>query len=182
MGLEQIKKEIEAKASSVSEEILAEAEKKTKEIQKKTLHTVKQLEEEAHRKLKADMDSLKNKESSLASMEMNKLLSQARKEEIAAVYGESEKQIAKLPKQTREKAVKKLIEKSAKQIEVARVYANADDLAFVQGFETQKIQTAGGVICETKDGTIRIDCTFGLLFKHTKETTMPKVSTMLFER
>ena len=180
MGLEKIKEEILHKADAAEKEILAEAGKKVNEIKNNAAAQLKQLENEAARKLEAEMKSLENRENSLANMESRKLLFETRKNLIDHVYGEAFNKIRNMPATEKEDLIKKLIEMAKKEIDVDIVYISEKDKKYCKdGAKIKVIETDGGIICETKDGNVKVNLTFGTLFADLREKTSKEVSEIL---
>jgi len=180
MGLEKIKEEILHKADAAEKEILAEAEKKVNEIKNNTTEQIKQLEREASQKLEAEMKNLENRENSLANVESRKMLFETRKNLIDKAYEEAFNKIRNMPAKDREDLIKKLIDMAKKEIDVDVVYISEKDKKYCKDEAKIKgIETDGGIICETKDGNVRVNLTFGTLFADLREKTSKEVSEIL---
>ena len=181
MGLEKIKEEILQKATAAEKEILIDAARKVDDIKIKTDEKVRQLEKEALQSLQAEIKAIDNRENSLANIEAQKMLFETKKEIIDNVYEEAFDKIKKMKKQDCEQIIKKLFEKAKNEIAVDVVYANERDKDFIDKDTTIKpLDMDGGIICETKDGTVRIDYTFKTLFEDLKEKTIKETSKILF--
>jgi vacuolar-type H+-ATPase subunit E/Vma4 len=179
MGLEKIKEEILRKSAAAEKEILAEASLKAEELKKEAARQIKQLEQDASHTLEVEMASLERRENSLASMEAQKMLFQAKKAALEAAYQDAFERIGKMPKKERELVIIKLLERAKKELEVHTVFVNDADKAWVGRYEIKPFQ-GEGIICETKDGKVRVDYTFTTLFGETKEKTTREVSKALF--
>ncbi|MBI2134746.1 hypothetical protein HYU09_02040 [Candidatus Woesearchaeota archaeon] len=182
MGLEKIKEEILHKADAAEREILIEAEAKIRSIRSNAAVHMKQLESEAAKKLDADMKSLENRENSLANMESRKILFETRKSLIDKVYAEAFSKIRNMPAKDREGIIKKLIGMAKKEIDVDTVYISEKDKQYCKdGAKIKVIEADGGIICETKDGNVRVNLTFPSLFADLREKTVKEVSGILFD-
>ena len=181
MGLEKIREEILHKADAAEKEILVEAEAKVSSIKSSTASQLRQLEIEAAKKLEAETKNLENRENSLANMESRKMLFETRKNMIDKAYGEAFSKIRNMPDKDREGIIKKLIDAAKKEIDVDVVYVNEKDRKYCKGeAKIKEIQADGGIICETKDGNIRVNLTFEALFADLREKTSREVSEILF--
>ena len=180
MGLEKIKEEILQKASAAEKEILAEAAMKADAIKKESVRQIAQIEQEMSQRIAIEIAGLESRENSLAGMESQKMLFSAKKEALDAVYREAFAKVQKMPKKEREQVIAKLLMRSKKEIDVHTVYVNSADRALVGNFETKPLENDGGIICETKDGKVRVDYTFSTLFAETKEKTVREASKTLF--
>ncbi len=181
MGLEKIREEILQKATAAEKEIIADASLKVEAVKKDAVRQIGQLEQDASRKLNLEIAALESRENSLASMESQKMLFQAKKEALDAVYQGALVRIKKMSKKEREQVIAKLLERAKKEIDVHTVYVNDTDRAFIgSSFEIKSLATDGGIICETKDGRVRVDYTFSTLFADIKEKTVKEASKTLF--
>lgn len=181
MGLEKIKEEILHKADAAEKEILMEAEAKASSIKSNAATQLRHLEIEAANKLGAEMKNLENRENSLANLESRKMLFEARKTFMDKVYGEAFNKIRSMPAKGREGIIKKLIDAAKKEIDVDVVYINEKDKNYYKGeAKIKEIETDGGIICETKDGNVRVNLTFETLFADLREKTAKEVSEILF--
>jgi V/A-type H+-transporting ATPase subunit E len=176
MGLEKIKEEILQKAAATEKGILLEATAKAEAIRNKASEQVKQLESEAAKKLQSELKSLESKETSLANMESQKLFFEAKKEAMDNVYQESLNKIRNMPAKDRKETIEKLIAMAKKEIDVDLVF----DKKFCEG-NVKDLQTNGGIICETKDNSVRVNLTFDNLFTDLREKTSKEVSKILFK-
>lgn len=182
MGLEKIKEEILQKAAAAEKSILAEVATKVEGIKKKSNEKIVQLEQETSQKLQAEIKTIENRENSLANIEAQKMHFSARKEIMDKVYHETFEKIKKIPKKEREAIIKKLLEMAKNEIDVSVVYANSIDKDFIDTNLTVKpLDTDGGIICETKDGSVRVDYTFASIFQNLREKTIKEVSKILFD-
>ena len=180
MGLEKIEEEILQKAAATEKGILLEATAKAEAIRNKASEQVKQLESEAAKKLQSELKSLESKETSLANMESQKLFFEAKKEAMDNVYQESLNKIRNMPAKDRKETIEKLIAMAKKEIDVDVVFANDIDKKFCEG-NVKDLQTNGGIICETKDNSVRVNLTFDNLFTDLREKTSKEVSKILFK-
>jgi len=179
MGLEKIKEEILSKAAALEKDILADAEAKANEIKIKAAGKISQLEKEAAQKLESESKSLESREISLANMEAQKMLFEAKRELTDNAYEEAFSKIRNMPPKEREHTIKKLLEIAKKEIDVGTIYSNKNDKTYC-GDRSKEIQVDGGIICETKDGNVRVNLTFNALFADLREKTSKEVSKILF--
>jgi len=181
MGLEKIKEEILQKAAAAEKAILEEAAVQSSEIRKKAEEKAKQLEHESLQNLQAETKSIENREQSLQNMEAKKMIFEVKKHAIDHVYSEAYSKIKKIPKKEREHIVKTLMEHAKKEIDIGTVYANSVDKEFAAQFTVKPADIDGGIICESKDGTVRVDYTFATLFHDLREKTIKETSNILFD-
>ena len=181
MGLEKIKEEILQKAESAEKAILAEAATKVEQIKNTAKGKIRQLEEAAAQKHSAEQRVIINKEQSLANLEAQKLIFETKRDTLNKTYSQAFEKIKKIPRAEREAIIRKLLQRAQKEIDVKIVYANDTDATFIdKSFTTKPLDTEGGIICETEDGTVRVDYTFSTLFQELREKTIQKTSKILF--
>ncbi|MAE42913.1 hypothetical protein CMO93_04020 [Candidatus Woesearchaeota archaeon] len=182
MGLEKIKEEILQKAEAAEKGILSEAAAKIDGVKKDVTEKIKQLEQESLQSLHTQMKAIENREQSLQNIESQKMLFEAKKEIMDKVYHEAFNKIKKIAKNEREAIIKKLLEMARKEIDVDVVYANSIDQEFIDAnLRVKPFDTDGGIICETKDGSVRVDYTFASLFQDLREKTIKEVSKISFK-
>ena len=182
MGLEKIKEEIMQKAASIEKQILAEAASKVKQVDASTNESLMKLESEHAQRLASEIKSLENRENAIANMESKKMLFEAKKQLIDAAYNEAFDRIKSMPRKDRTAFLAKLFDKASKEIDVHVTYANDEDKSMVNRGTIKPLKSMGGIICENKDGTIRVDYTFETLFNDIREKTMKEASKILFEK
>ncbi|MBL7055423.1 hypothetical protein ISS07_00760 [Candidatus Woesearchaeota archaeon] len=182
MSLEKIKSQIVKKCEEAEKKILDEASKKIKEINNKASESVKKIELELEQKFVEESKVVENRENSLVNMESQKMEFEIKKEMIDSVYLQAYDKIKNMPKKDREGVTKKLIDLAGKEISVDVIYANDSDKSFCEGkAELKSLDTDGGIICETKDGNVRVNYTFESMFQEMKEKTIKEASRILFE-
>jgi|TARA_Y100000310_G_C20643704_1_gene795399 V/A-type H+-transporting ATPase subunit E len=181
MGLEKIKEEILQKSALSEKSILAEADSKVAKIKAAASEKIKQLEQEAAQKLQAETKSIESRETSLANMESQKMLFEVKKDILDKTYAEAFEKIKNMPKKDREQTIQKLFEAANKEIDVSVVQANDLDKDFLGSeVKVESLDGDGGIICETKDGNIRVNLTFQTIFDDLKEKTVKETSKILF--
>lgn|SRR3989338_11249076 len=181
MGLEKIREEIAQKSESAQKAILDEATAKVEQVRKQTLERLKSLEHESMQERKREIAAIEGRENALASMEAKKMVFLARKEVLDSVYKEAIAKLHKMPKKECEQAIKTLLARARKEIDVHTVTVEEADRALVEAPEVRIGPTGGGIICDTKDGAVRVDYTFPTLFLAIKESTTKEASKILFD-
>ena len=179
MGLEKIKEEILQKARSAEKEILQEAESKAAGVKSRAKERINQLEQEASKKLEADSRALESRESSLMAMESQRMVFEVKKDAIDNAYSVAFERIKDMPAKDREEFVKKLLALAQREIDVGIVHASPKDRKYLDA-KALEAPLDGGIICETKDGSVCVNLTFGSLFSDLREKTSAEVSKILF--
>ena len=183
MGLEKIKEEILQKAAVAEKQILSDASIKINEIKNEAEEKVKKMEQDTSQKLQAEIKSIENRETSLANMESQKMMFEVKKEILDKVYRQAFDKIIEMPNKDRKIITENLLDMASKEIDVDVVFANSKDKDHCEGKDitVKPLETDGGIICETKDGNIRVNYTFDNIFSELKEKTAKEVSKILFD-
>lgn len=180
MGLETVKDEIIRDAKAEQDSLIAEARREASEIAKKAEEKIKEMKDKANEELKRMIDVIKKQETTAAELESKKMLLEAKKQLIDAVFAEARKKVTSLDSARRESYIQKLLEKAKNDIEVAKVYCNEKDLKLVKDFETEANDISGGLIAENKDKTVRVDYSFDTTLQNIKENELQNISKLLF--
>ena len=180
MGLESVKEEIIRNAKEQSSAMIADARRQAnqlaKEAEKKIEETKQRIEEETKR----TADMTKRQFLAAAELENKKMLLDAKKQVIEKAFEEAKAKIEKMDDKKRETLLKKLLEKSSKEIEVGKVYCSKKDLKLLKGIKAEPAEIIGGLIAENKEGTTRVDYSFESLLESVREKELQKISKILF--
>lgn len=180
MGLETVKDEILNSAKSQANAMLAEARKESSRIAAEAEKKTEEIKAKSEAETKRIMDTIKRQEMSSAELESKKMLLEAKKQIVEAVFADARKKIESLPDKKREELLKKLLEKAKKDIEIAYVYCSGKDSKFIKGFDVQSADIIGGLIAENSERTIRVDYSFETLLQGIKENELQSISKLLF--
>ena len=180
MGLETVKDEIINSAKEQSNSSISEARKEANRIIKEAEKKIEGMREKSEAETKKLMDTIKRQELASAELENKKILLEAKKRIIENVFAEARKKLENLDDRGREAILKKLLEKSKNEIEVANIYCNKKDSKFLKGFNVATIDISGGLIAENKERTIRVDYGFETMLQSIKENELQSISKALF--
>ena len=181
MGLEAVKEEIIRDARKQEESLLAEARGEADKLIKSAEKQVVEFREKSELGAKRLMEVIKKQELASAELENKKMLLEAKKQLIDAVFAEAHEKIDALASKKREVYIKNLLEKAKSDIEVAKVYCSKKDASLLKGVNTEVIGILGGLIAETKDGTVRVDYSFETLLQNIKESELQNISKIIFD-
>ena len=180
MGLEAVKDEILDSAKAQANAMLAEARKEANRLSIEAEKKIAEMKEKSEAEIKKALDTIKRQETSAGELESKKMILEAKKQLIDAVFADSRKKIESFPDKKREEHAKKLLEKAKKDIEIANVYCNARDAKFIKGFNVHNAEIIGGLIAENKEKTIRVDYSFETLLQSIKENELQHINKLLF--
>ncbi len=180
MGLETVKEEIIRNAKEQASALIAEARKEAGMISKEAERKIAGLKEKSEAETKKILEQIKRQELTSAGLENKKIVLEAKKQIIDNVFAEAKKKLEALDDKKREAYIKKLVEKTKSDIEVAYVYCNKKDAKLLKGFNAEPIGISGGLIAENKEKTIRVDYSFDTLLQGIKENELQNISKILF--
>lgn len=180
MGLEAVKEEILNSAKERANSIIADARKEANRILKEAEKKIEAIREKTDLETKKIMDAIKRQELSSAEFENKKMLLEAKKQVIDAVFAEVRGKLENLDDKRRESYTKKLLEKVKSDIEAEHVYCSKKDAKFIKGHKVEPVDITGGLIAENKDKTIRVDYSFETLLQSIKDSELQGISKILF--
>jgi V/A-type H+-transporting ATPase subunit E len=180
MGLEIVKEEIINNARNQERALLADARKEASEITKKAEKKVAEMKEKNDAETKRKVEIIKRQELASAELENKKMLLEAKKQVIEKVLAEARKKIDKLGSKERQEYMDKLLEKAKKDIEVAVVYCNKNDIKLVKDIKSEAADIIGGLIAENEDKTIRVDYSFDTMIESIQENELQSINKILF--
>jgi len=189
LGIEELKKEIIAKANENARRIDEEAENEARsllnEAKRRGEEIMKQAREEAGRTLEKE----DNERMSSLRLRMKGILSEAKEENSSKVLGDVWKMLIQTrDRKAYEKILERMIEEGVRGIgSDAVVYVNSEDRKLarkMKGFKLadSAIECAGGAIVTTPDGRIRIDNTFEANFEERKDEMRKHIFDLLFKK
>lgn len=181
MGLEAVKEEIIRDARKQEESLLAEAREEANKLVEAAEKQAGEFKEKSELEAKRLMDVIKKQELASAELENKKMLLEAKKQIIDAVFAEAEKKISELDSKKRGEYIKNLLEKAKSDIEVAKAYCSKKDANLLKGVNTEVMGILGGLIAENKDGTVRVDYSFETILQNIKENELQNISKVLFD-
>ena len=180
MGLETVKEEILNSARDKSNSMIADARREANRITMETEKRIEEMKEKSEAQNKKAMDVIKRQELASAELENKKILLDTKKQIIESVFADAKKRLETLDDKKKELYIKKLLEKSKKEIEVAYVYCNKKDAKFLKGINVETAEIIGGLITENKEKTVRVDYSFETLLESIKESELQNINKVLF--
>ena len=180
MGLEDVKKGLDKQLKHER----AAIEKETAEQRQALLDAAQQeidaYKERVEQKTREDVAVLERRELASAKLQAKKRVLQAKKELIDSVFAAAKEQLATQSEKERKALIDRLITTASKDINVHTVYLAPQDKELVTGYEVKTTSISGGVICESKDGTQRIDLSVDALLTRVREQHLKEIATALF--
>lgn len=180
MGLESVKEEVIRQAKEEETALMAEARKEANKIMKEAERKIDEMREKSEAETRKMIDLIKRQELASAGMENKKMLLQAKKQAIEGVFIEAQKRLEKLESKKREIYIKKFLEKTKNEVEIAYIYCNKSDIRFLKDLNAGAIGIIGGLIAENKEKTIRVDNSFETMLESIEEKEMQNINKILF--
>lgn len=181
MGLEAVKEEIIRSAKEQSNSLIAEARREANRLIKEAEKKIGGMRDKSEIETKKMLDIIKRQELASAELENKKMILDAKKQIIEGVFIEAKKRLESLDDKKKEIYMKKLLEKTKKDIETAYIYCNKKDVKFLKGFNVETINIIGGLIAENKEKTIRVDYSFETMLQSIKENELQRINNLLFD-
>lgn len=179
MGLDELKEELKGKAQAERHKILATAKDEAAKIVEKAKLKAKEHERAEIAVVRNIIDSIERKEITTTELEIKKQMLRIKKESIDAVFADALKTLAKDKKSS--KYLNKLLSKAKKSMDVATVYGNSKDKSEFSEVEFKSADITGGLIAESKDGSIIIDYSYDTVMEDLKGQVLTNVARILFE-
>jgi V/A-type H+-transporting ATPase subunit E len=182
MGLEVVAGDVLAKGKEEANRILQEG---TDEANA----TISEAEQMAHRLLAErreqtaeQIERRRRREISSTHLDVKRSILNTQKEILDAIYDKATDTLSTLRESERENIIERLL---ASQTEFKRVFSNKQDEPIVRRLTPLEyggnITCAGGILLENEDGSVMRDLTFDSLLDSMRETSIKRVSEILFE-
>src|SRR3989344_3301557 len=127
MGLESVKEEVIRSAKEQAGSMLAEARKEAAKLMKEAEAKAEEMKAKSEAGTKKMIDTIKRQELASSELDSRKIVLDAKKQAVENVIAEARKRLESLDEKTREAYIKKLLEKSKKELDVAYVYCGKKD-------------------------------------------------------
>ena len=180
MGLEEVKKELLSEAKKEADRIIKEGKDEVAEVLSQVDQRVAGYKEKVDEEIKNAVDEMQKQGLSTAEVQVRNALSVAKKDIIDEVFEKAKESIMK---KSQEPYLKALVKNCQKELDVATVYVRLEDKKTLQALGKFAVETAdiiGGIIAETSDGSIRIDCSFDSMLKDIQQKHLAELGVVLF--
>lgn len=175
-------KDITDVAETKASEINAEADAEASRIIEEARQAAKKMMGERLARAEDDIQQLRRQEISSANLEVKRTMLNARKDLLEKVYERTIEKIGSMPETKEEELLKAIL--SANESSGTRIYSNSESEALVRKLSSLEyggnIDCIGGVVIENKDGTIKLDYTYDIIFKNVYEQNLKNTSDILF--
>ena len=183
MGLDKVVKDISDKAEAESRAIAAKAAAEAADIKKSAQAEAGQLQQAELARADDAIAKMRQRELSSAKLDVKKARLNAEKDVLAEVHADFAKRLAALPREKKVDIYKKLIAIARKEIPSGKIFANAADADLVKGSGYDfggNINSTGGIVITSADGSVNLDYTFDSILQDVWDASMKPVSDILF--
>ena len=181
MGLETVKEEILRNAKKQEENLLAEAREQAAKLIAQAERKSEAFREKSEAETKKMIEMMKRQDAASADLEAKKLALEAKKTAVSKVFDEAREKLKKFDPKKKDPLLNKLLEKAGKEIDIGIIYCNKADAKLFKSYKTEHMDIIGGLIAENKDGTVRVDYSFGMMLESVRESQLLEISKILFE-
>jgi V/A-type H+-transporting ATPase subunit E len=181
MTLEKVVQEILDRGKKECDAIVDSARKEADGIIKEARERAAQSKSEKEAEAVKVVERMRKQEIPSAEIEAKKIKLNAEKEVLDGVYIEVIRRLSSLPREKNEALLRALVSRAAKEYSNGTFYSNARDAEIVR--EKVRfggvINCTGGIVVETEDKTVRVDCTYEALLGEVWNASLRKVYDIL---
>lgn len=182
MGLEHVKKDLLAEAEQEVKHLHSTAREQTKKEMQQAHLAVEKFEEETTAQLAKEKALLERQYTAQMALTAKKILLQKKKELLDDIFSSFRTEVSSLSQAERKKILTALFQKAKKECQLGKVYCAAQDIAVMKQLfaAVEQKPMLGGIIVESKDGTMRFDYGFDSILSQLYEQKMHEVNALLF--
>jgi len=181
MTLERVVQEILDRGKKECDAIVDGARKEADEVLRSAKEKAAQSKSEKEAEAARIVERMRKQEIPSAEIEAKKIRLNAEKEVLDGVYAEVTHRLSALPKDKNEALLRALVSRVAKEYCNGTFYSNARDAEIVR--EKVRfggvINCTGGIVVETEDKTVRVNCTYEAMLSEVWNASLRKVYDIL---
>jgi V/A-type H+-transporting ATPase subunit E len=184
MALDNVTKEITESAKASAEAIRAEGDAEAAKIMADADAVVSDMRTKEDKKLKETVEQLGRQMLSSAELESKKIVLSKKKEMLEKAFAESLASLESASAATKKKQYKQMVDAVKKVIEDPNAYCSKNEDITAQDIGVSKLEKVsnitGGLILESKDGTIQADMQYKTILQSIWDSEMKNLSDILF--
>ncbi|MCQ8894175.1 MAG: V-type ATP synthase subunit E family protein [Methanolinea sp.] len=191
MGLEAVLEEIRERGRKEVERIRRESQEETTRVLSAAQERAAKIKQAANEEVERHAAFIMNQEISAANLQVKRQLLNTQKELLDQVYQQARRDVAALPESFHREAITTLLSRAKSQIADGIVHANARDRGLLEQILAQKsefkgfsagdnVDIEGGVIIESRDGTLQLDYSYRTFLDRVWESGLKDASDLLF--
>jgi V/A-type H+-transporting ATPase subunit E len=181
MALDAVLEDILATSKGKVAQIGSEADQEVARILRDARDRAADVKSKKESEVGHAVEAMERREISSAHLEVKRSELYVQKEQLEQARAKLFEAIQKLPKEQNEALIKKMLEPY--NLKDMKVFSNKRDQAFVSSLAPNfggTMDIIGGVVVESKDGSLRYDLTFETLAREVFSNHMKEVSRILF--
>lgn len=191
MGLEAVIGEIRSKGQKEADAIHDKAKSEVSGILTGSQLKAEKIKTAAEESVEKNISIIESQEISAANLVVKRELLNSQKELLDQVYQTTLKNLQALPESFHREAIKSLLHGAKGQIPEGIVHCNARDMQVLKDVIGQNsefkgytsgnpVAIEGGIIVESRDGTLQIDSSYRTFLNQVWETGLKDASDILF--
>ena len=184
MALDSVKEDITRSAQETVKAINAERDAEISKIKAEADKVVSDMKMKEEKRLKEAIEHLGRQEVSSAELESKKIVLAKKKEILTQAFNETLDGLENAPAKVKKEQYKKMVDAAKKVIAEPKAYCakgetiKAEDLGVSSLTKVDSI--TGGLILESKDGTIQVDMQYRTILQTVWDREMKALSDILF--
>ncbi|MDR0334674.1 MAG: hypothetical protein LBH69_02155 [Methanomassiliicoccaceae archaeon] len=184
MALDNVTKGIKDSAKASVEAIEAERDAEVAKITAEADAVISDMKAKEDKKLKEAIEQLGRQVTSSAELESKKIVLSKKREILEKAFAESLASLESAPAAARKKQYKQMVDAAKKVIDDPKAYCSKDEELTASDIGVSKLEKIGGItgglILESKDGTIRVDMQYRTILQTVWDREMKGLSDILF--
>lgn len=178
MGLEDVKKGLEKQLEKERKHLIEQAQDEAKQILADAKEQVKAYKAAVKKDTDKQAETLKRKELSTAKLSKQKMVLTAKKDQIDEAFAKAKQELLGQSESKRRAFLEELYKQAQSQIDVHVVYCAKQDKNLLEGAKVDET-IEGGIICETKDGSQRVNLTVERILADVRQAHLREVADTL---
>lgn len=184
MALDRVKEDIIRSAEESVRAINAERDAEIARIRAEADAVISDLKTKEEKRLREALEQLVRQELSSAELESKKIVLEKKKAILAQAFDEALAELESSTPAVRKKRYQKMVGSAKKVIKEPKAYCakgetiKAEDIGVSSLTKTDAV--TGGLILESKDGTVQVDMQYRTILQTVWDSEMKKLSDILF--
>ncbi|MBU0756555.1 MAG: hypothetical protein KKF44_00690 [Nanoarchaeota archaeon] len=180
MGIEEIREDIIGNAKKGADSILKTAEKERERLISQAKSEIGEYKRQKTSSAAEKINAYEGVKRATVEFEKKKISMLENKRLLSKVSAESLKAVESFDKKTRKKHLAKLLAKARRKITIGKILCNPKDKDIIGFPKVESADILGGLVAESKDGSVRIDLSYDTLLQDAFNKNLKHVCKILF--
>ena len=184
MALDNVTKDIRDSAKASVASIEAKRDAEVARITAEADSVISDMKAKEDKRLKETIEQLGRQVLSSAELESKKVVLSKKKEILDKAFAESLASLESASADVKKKQYKKMVEAAKKAIDDPKAYCSKNEAITAEDIGVSKLEKVagitGGLILESKDGTIQVDMQYRTILQTLWDREMKSLSDILF--